>query len=179
MNSEELIKSSKFLSYVLRHKPSVAKVTLDENGWCNVWELISNTNLTFDVLCKVVESNNKKRFEFDGNRNNIRARQGHSVKVDLGYDPVQPPKYLYHGTATKNLDGIYKNGIKSGNRHDVHLSSNKKTAINVGSRHGKPVVIRIRAVDMQEDGHKFYVTENKVWLTDHVPVEYIHVVDFK
>jgi probable RNA 2'-phosphotransferase len=45
--------------------------------------------------------------------------------------------------------------------------------MKVGQRHGKPLVLRIAAGEMQRDGHVFYQSDNGVWLTEHVPLAYI------
>jgi putative RNA 2'-phosphotransferase len=125
------------------------------------------------VLEQVVTENDKQRFEFSADRLKIRARQGHSVQVDLGYNVCAPPKILYHGTTTRNLDSILEQGLVKGKRHHVHLSTNIETMIQVGMRHGKPLVLAVDAARMQVDGFEFFVTENHVWLTDHVPPEYL------
>jgi putative RNA 2'-phosphotransferase len=175
-NPKQLKKKSKFLSAILRHKPELVGVKLDKNGWCDVEDLLKRASgLTADLLDAVVETNNKKRFEFDENKTKIRARQGHSVDVDLNYEPAEPPQYLYHGTALKYKDKILKGGIKKMSRHAVHLSSDTQTAYNVGSRHGKPMILVVCAKSMHESCHKFYLSNNGVWLTDHVPPSFLFV----
>ncbi len=169
---------SKYLSYILRHKPDDAGVVLDDAGWVPVDELLSKIDkngysIWFDRLCHIVGSNDKKRFEFNDDKSMIRASQGHSVKVDLGYSPAEPPEILYHGTALKNLDLIRAKGLVKGNRHHVHLSHDKDTALAVGQRYGKPVLLEILAGTMQKDDFAFYISTNNVWLTESVPVEYI------
>jgi putative RNA 2'-phosphotransferase len=173
MDKYKIKKASKFLSYVLRHKPEKANVKLDIEGWCPVNELLRNTYLTWDLIRNAVEQNDKKRFEFNEKGDKIRARQGHSVDVHLGYKEVVPPDMLYHGTASKYVDSIYKDGIRKMKRHAVHLSGDEETAKKVGSRHGKPAVIVIKSKEMHENGYKFYLTDNGVWLTDFVPERYI------
>ena len=168
---------SKFLSLVLRHQPETLGVTLDENGWTDVGTLLEKLDqkgyaIDLDQLRYVVETNNKKRFAFNDDETQIRANQGHSVEVDLGYVEKVPPLFLYHGTATRFLEAIKANGLKKMNRHHVHLSADKQTAINVGSRHGKPVVLVVRAGDMAAAGYAFYQSDNGVWLTDNVPAAY-------
>ncbi len=172
---------SKFLSLVLRHKPEVIGLNLDEQGWVPTEELISKYNanrhfpITFEELDYVVQHNNKKRFAFNEDNSKIRASQGHSLEIKLNYDPLEPPEFLYHGTALKFLTSIEKTGIEKRNRHHVHLSANLDTALNVGSRHGKPVILKISAQKMHADGHQFFCSENEVWLTEGVPVEYFEV----
>jgi len=169
---------SKFMSLVLRHKPEDIGLQLDEHGWAKVDELISKMNtrgipINFEIINEVVETNDKKRFAFNEDKTLIRASQGHSIEVELNLPEKVPPDTLYHGTATKYLDSILKSGLQKQNRRHVHLSATIETAKAVGSRHGKPVVLVINAKQMLVTGFKFYLSENKVWLTDVVPVEYI------
>jgi putative RNA 2'-phosphotransferase len=171
---------SKLLSLILRHKPETINIKLDEQGWASVQELINQLNknnypVTFEMLEYVVKSNNKSRFSFNEDKTKIRANQGHSVDVALGYGAKEPPEVLYHGTADRFLDSIMKTGLQKKERHHVHLSADRQTPIAVGQRYGKPVVLRILARDMFAAGYNFYQTDNNVWLTDHVPVAYITV----
>jgi putative RNA 2'-phosphotransferase len=173
MNHKELTRKSKFLSLVLRHKPGTIGITLDEHGWVGVQDLLSKSDLTLTTLNIIVEQNNKKRFEFNEDNTKIRARQGHSVDVDLNYEPADPPEYLYHGTVEKFLPDIRSKGLLKMKRHHVHMSPDVETASNVGSRRGKPIILKIAAKRLQETGMKFYVTENNVWLAEHIPSEFI------
>jgi len=178
MNEKEAIRTSKFLSLILRHEPQQVGITLDEAGWVGVQELLDAVNrhgvkLTLDELKYVVDTNTKKRFAFSEDGQRIRASQGHSVEVDLQYSPQTPPEILYHGTATRFLDSIRKDGLKSMARHDVHLSAETKMTIQVGGRHGKPVLLTIRAGDMHRAGHVFKCSANGVWLVSQVPPEFI------
>ena len=180
MNKDQLKKISKGMSYVLRHRPDTIGIELQEGGWIGVDELLAaferaGKPFTLPVLERVVTENDKQRFEFSADRLQIRARQGHSLEVDLGYTACAPPKVLYHGTATRNLDPILKQGLIKGNRHHVHLSTNVETMVQVAMRHGKPVVLAVAAARMHADGFEFFVTENHVWLTDHVPPEFLSV----
>lgn len=177
MNVKDL---SKFLSLVLRHQPEKLGLTLDEHGWANVADLLAalkshNKPSTMADLEYVVENNDKKRFAFNANKTKIRASQGHSIEINLGYAPIVPPEWLYHGTATRFLDSILKEGLNKGNRHDVHLTENPVTGIAVGSRYGKPVILKIKAGEMHAAGHLFYRSDNNVWLTGFVPPEYLEV----
>ena len=169
---------SKLMSLVLRHRPEVIGLQLDENGWANVNELIQKINengtaVDFDTINTVVETNDKKRFAFNEDKTMIRANQGHSVEVELNLNAVIPPDILYHGTAEKNIESILKEGLKKQERQHVHLSLQKETAKAVGSRHGRPVVLNINSKAMAAAGFIFYLSENGVWLVDSVPVEYI------
>lgn len=171
-------KTSKFLSYILRHHPELINLNLDENGWANVDELITkSTNdsqgFTFEELDEIVETNDKKRFIFNGDKTRIRANQGHSIDINLALIPQQPPEFLYHGTAQSNIDSILEKGIEKRNRQHVHLSQDIETATKVGMRHGKPIILTINTEKMFDDGIEFYLSENNVWLTDFVDIKYI------
>lgn len=178
MNEQQKKKTSKFLSYVLRHHPELIHLNLDENGWANVDELIAkSTNdsqgFTFEELDEIVETNDKKRFIFNEDKTRIRANQGHSIDINLALIPQQPPEFLYHGTAQGNINSILEKGIEKRSRQHVHLSQDKETASKVGMRHGKPVILTINTQKMFEDGLEFYLSENNVWLTDFVDIKYI------
>jgi putative RNA 2'-phosphotransferase len=168
-------RTSRFLSLVLRHKPEKIGLELDENGWANVGDILRGLDITFWVLVDIVENNDKQRFAFNHNKTMIRANQGHSIDVDVGLKEVAPPYILYHGTADKFINKIKKTGLLKMNRNHVHLSDNLDTAIKVGLRHGGKActVISVLASDMVRGGHKFYLSENGVWLTDRVPTSYI------
>lgn len=175
---EDEVRISKFLSLVLRHNPALIGLELDANGWASVTELLAKMKakdhgISIDELKHIVETNSKKRFAFNDDFEKIRANQGHSVEVDLGYEKQVPPFELFHGTAQKNLDLILKTGIKKMKRHHVHLSTDKVTAQKVGMRHGKPVILSVNAKGMADSGFDFYLSNNGVWLTDFVPVEFI------
>ncbi|QQE11828.1 RNA 2'-phosphotransferase [Planctomycetota bacterium] len=179
MNLKSMDNISKFLSFVLRHKPETIGLELDEHGWVDVDELIkkaqSECELTFELLERVVEESDKKRFAFSADMQNIRANQGHSVKVDLQLEAKKPPRMLYHGTATRFVDSIMQEGLKAGSRHHVHLSVDVATATAVGKRYGKPCILEVAAGEMFEKEFEFFVSENGVWLTEKVPVKFIHV----
>jgi len=176
MKQEELTKISKYLSYILRHKPESIGIKLSENGWCSIDELIEKTtkfNLTKEVIDIVIQTNDKQRFISNLSSTMIRANQGHSIDIDLGLEPIKPPKRLFHGTAIRFMDSIKKKGITKQNRQYVHLSESISIAWHVGSRHGKPIVLFISSYRMVKDGYKFYKSENNVWLVDNVPIKYI------
>ncbi|MEM5518977.1 RNA 2'-phosphotransferase [Henriciella sp. AS95] len=171
-------RESKFLSLVLRHKPEEIGLQLDKHGWVRVDELLrklkkANRKLSRDELIQLVENNDKKRFTLSEDGLRIRAAQGHSIDVDLGLEPQCPPDELYHGTASANLDAIFSEGLISGRRHQVHLSLDPDTAKRVGQRHGKPVVLRVEAQRMFNDGFEFFRADNGVWLTAKVPATYL------
>jgi putative RNA 2'-phosphotransferase len=178
MTDKETIKASKFLSLILRHEPERVGLKLGEAGWVAVEELLHAVNrngfpLSLDQLKHVVATSDKKRFAFSEDGQRIRASQGHSIEVDLQYAPQTPPDLLYHGTATRFLDGIRKDGLQKMERHDVHLSAETKVTFQVGGRHGKPVLLIIRAGDMHRAGHVFRRSANGVWLVNQVPPEFI------
>lgn len=175
-------KLSKFLSLVLRHSPGAANIALDEHGWANVEELIVGINSTgrkmdMEILEEIVSTDSKGRYSFSQDKTLIRANQGHSIPVDVELKECEPPEFLYHGTASRFLGSIYKEGLKPMGRLYVHLSKDIDTALTVGERHGIPVVLKIRSMDMQRDGHKFYLSENGVWLTKKVDVAYFEQLD--
>jgi len=174
MNKNNIKKVSKFLSLLLRHKPETIGLTLDKNGWANIDELMKKSKhirLTRALIDEVVADNDKQRFIVEGDR--IRANQGHSISVDMEFKAVTPPEMLYHGTATRFLESIMKEGLTKQKRQHVHLSKNIETATAVGKRHGKVVILEVDAKRMFEDGYEFYLSENGVWLTDVVPVGYL------
>ncbi|MFZ6011121.1 MAG: RNA 2'-phosphotransferase [Bacteroidota bacterium] len=178
ITEKENNKISKFLSLVLRHQPEKIDIQLDENGWTDVAILINQANkngfaITKEILRHVVDTNAKKRFAFNDDRTRIRASQGHSVEIELGYAPQPPPEILYHGTTETSVSSILAIGLEKRSRHHVHLSADAEIATKVGQRYGKPVVLRIAAMQMFKDGYQFYMSENHVWLTDHVPAKYI------
>ena len=166
----DIIRKGKRLAFLLRHDKDYQ---FDEHGWREVSDLIANHGYTMELLDEIVETNNKKRYEYSEDKSKIRARQGHSVNVDVELKEVIPPDILYHGTAETTLSAIMKEGIIKGSRLHVHLSQTEETALNVGKRHGKPVVLRINAGQMKQDGIKFYLSNNGVWLTEYVSPKYI------
>lgn len=174
MEEKEIINKGKHLAFLLRHdKEAFDNGLIDKNGWRNVKELISNQKYTKELLDIIVSTNNKKRYEYNADKTKIRARQGHSINVDVELKEEIPPSILYHGTSTKFLESIYKQGIIHGSRLYVHLSKDEDTALNVGSRHGTPYALKINAEQMVKDGVKFYLSNNNVWLTDFVDKKYI------
>jgi len=179
MTDKETIQTSKFLSLILRHEPERVGLKLGDAGWVAVDELLSAVNrngkaLTLEQLQHIVATSDKKRYAFSEDGLRIRANQGHSVEVDLQYAPQTPPEILYHGTATRFLDGIRTAGLQKMGRHDVHLSAETKVTMQVGGRHGKPVLLIIRAGEMHRAGHVFRCSANGVWLVSEVPPQFIN-----
>ncbi|WP_312202250.1 RNA 2'-phosphotransferase [Kosakonia cowanii] len=177
--SKKSTDTSKFLSYVLRHEPEAIELTLDKEGWAVIDDLILRAGnkgyaLDKDLIFNVVESSEKKRFTISEDGLRIRAAQGHSTQqVNITYAEKTPPDILYHGTATRFIAQIREQGLLPLSRQYVHLSSDEDTAIQVGQRYGKPVLLKIKAMDMYDKGFKFYQADNGVWLTEHVPCEFI------
>ncbi|MET0398621.1 MAG: RNA 2'-phosphotransferase [Longimicrobiaceae bacterium] len=173
-----LVRASRFLSLVLRHRPEHVGIALDPAGWVPVDELLaaarrSGFALDRAMLERVVAENDKRRFAFSADGARIRASQGHSVDVDLGLTAQAPPAVLFHGTATRFLESIRREGLRPGSRTHVHLSPDEATARTVGRRHGAPVVLRVAAGDMHRDGHELVLSENGVWLARTVPAMYL------
>ncbi len=174
---KENIRISKYLSLILRHKPYIANISLDNHGWANVEELLEGIKPKYNIdlkrLEEIVREDNKQRYSFDSTHSLIRANQGHSINIDLELKEQKPPQILWHGTGGKSAPSILKNGILPMSRQFVHLSKDIPTAIQVGKRHGKPVIFKIDSEEMFNQGYKFYLSENKIWLTNFIPPEFI------
>ena len=177
---KQLTNISKLISMVLRHKPEAVGITLDEHGWANVQELISGVNntdrrnaLDMETLEEIVRTDNKQRYSFNEDHTLIRANQGHSIPVDVDLEEKTPPDVLWHGTGEKYVSSIDRQGLIPKSRLYVHLSADIETAKKVGSRHGKPVIYTIDCRKMAEDGYRFYLSANGVWLTKSVPPQYL------
>ena len=168
---------SKFISLILRHKPETVGIELDEHGWANVCELIEGISKEYDfnmeMLEEIVKTDEKQRYSFNDDKSLIRANQGHSIPVDVELEKVEPPEYLWHGTGEKYVSSIDKQGLIPKSRLYVHLSSDEETAINVGKRHGKPVLYKIKSKEMWQNGYEFFLSKNGVWLTKEVSVSYL------
>ncbi|MFT3978998.1 MAG: RNA 2'-phosphotransferase [Ferruginibacter sp.] len=178
MEDKKLKSASKFLSLILRHQPQLIGLTLDENGWADVDELLDKIkehgeDLSKGLLETIVVTNDKKRFAFNKDHSRIRASQGHSVGIDLALKPQSPPDILWHGTIKNFIPLIQQNGLVKMNRQHVHLSADEDTAKKVAGRRGKPVLLAIRAKEMSDKGCSFYLSENGVWLTDGVSPSFI------
>ena len=169
--------TSKFIALILRHKPEVIGITLDEHGWADVGELIKGVSrthpLTMDILEQIVAEDEKQRYSFSEDKTRIRANQGHSIAVDVELEKVMPPEHLFHGTGQKYVESIDAIGLIPKNRLYVHLSADEETAVRVGARHGKPVVYQVASGHMEREGFTFFRSVNGVWLTKEVPVRYL------
>ncbi len=174
----DVVRISKFLSLVLRHAPEKAGLTLDAAGWVAVEDLLAGcaragSPITRGQLDEIVRSSDKQRFALSPDGTRIRANQGHSVEVRLDYAARTPPEVLYHGTATRFVGAIREQGLVKGARHHVHLSADEETARKVGQRHGKPVILTVRAGEMSRQGREFFLSANGVWLTESVPAAWL------
>lgn len=178
MSEKEL---SKFISLILRHKPEVIGISLDEHGWADVDELISGISKTTPIdkkiLEKIVAEDEKQRYSFNEDRTLIRANQGHSIPVDVELEKKNPPNILWHGSAEKYEQSIDEQGLIPKSRLYVHLSSDIETAVKVGKRHGKPVIYRVDTKKMLEEGYDFFQSVNGVWLVKSVPVKFLEKVN--
>ncbi|WP_284086342.1 RNA 2'-phosphotransferase [Acinetobacter pittii] len=171
---------SQYLSFILRHKPEEIGLTLDLEGWANIEELISksqpvkNVALDEEIIKTIVSNSDKKRFQISDDGKLIRAVQGHSTtSVDITLNKLKPPTYLYHGTTQRFIDSIKEQGLISKDRQYVHLTENRDTALTVGARYGKPEILVIDTLKMHDSGFEFFQAENGVWLSKHVPIEFI------
>ncbi len=175
-----LTDTSRFISLILRHKPETIGICLDEHGWAQVDELINGIAKTrpfdMEMLEEIVRTDEKQRYSFNEDKTLIRANQGHSIPVDVELEQKLPPDILWHGTGEKYVVSIDEQGLLPKSRLYVHLSGDYETAVKVGSRHGKPVIYKVNARQMQADGYVFYQSVNGVWLTKHVPVKYLKKV---
>jgi len=182
MDERERTQRSKFLSLILRHQPELVGITLDAQGWVDVEVLLAacarqRRRFTRAELDELVATSPKRRFAYSDDGRRIRASQGHSVDVELGYTPSTPPDVLYHGTVALALPAIREGGLLKMSRHHVHLSADRATAENVGGRRGAPIILRVDAAAMHAAGHAFCKSANGVWLTDHVPPAFIDFRD--
>lgn len=181
MDDRRRVRVSKYLAKHLRHKPERLELALQPGGWVQIDQLLEACRTRGMVIGRaeleeVVATSDKRRFAIDPSGERIRAQQGHSVPVDLGYEPTVPPGLLYHGTARASLDAIFADGLERGRRHQVHLSPDVETARRVGARHGRPAVLEVDAAGLHRDGVPLYLSGNDVWLVDEVPPAYLRVV---
>lgn len=169
---------SKYMSLILRHKPEVIGICIDEHGWANVEKLIqgiakNNHGFNMEALEEIVKTDNKQRYSFNDDKTLIRANQGHSIQVDVELEEKEPPNVLYHGTGEKYVASIDQDGLIPKSRLYVHLSKDVKTARAVGRRHGKEIIYSVNSAQMYKDGYKFYLSKNGIWLTKKAPMKYL------
>jgi len=180
VNGKERTRIGKYLSYVLRHRPDAIGLELDAGGWCEISELVrcaaaDGREFTREMIDEVAATDGKARFAVSDDGLRLRASQGHSIPVDLGLSPAAPPGRLFHGTARRFLESIMREGLRPGSRQLVHLSADEETAVKVGRRHGKPVVLFVDAAGMAAAGKEFFLSENGVWMTAGVPSVFLRV----
>lgn len=166
-------RKSRRLSYILRHCPESIGLELDDHGQGDVQKILDALNITLKQLDAIVREDGKQRYSYNEDHTRIRANQGHSIPVNVDLTEVQPPDILYHGTATRFVPSILQEGILSMSRLYVHLSQDIETAKKVGSRHGEPYVSTIDTKQMYEDGYKFYLSENNIYLTKIIPTKFL------
>ena len=182
MKEQNLNKISKYLSLLLRHSPETAGIEIDyHGGWTDTAVLLEKINqsgkyhLDMQTLEEIVKTDSKQRYSFNSDKSKIRANQGHSIPVDLGLKEQVPPEILWHGTAERFLNSIFEKGLLPMSRQYVHLSKDEETAVIVGKRHGKPSILEVKSGEMHRQGYSFYLSENGVWLTEHVPPEFLTI----
>ncbi len=170
----EDVELSKLVAWMLRHDPAGAGIAVDDAGWAAVSDVVAACRARGHAidegdLVALVVASGKARYALDAAQRRIRAQQGHSFPVALGYVPARPPPRLYHGTVARFIAAIEREGLLPKQRHDVHLSEDVATALEVGRRRGDPVVLEVDAAAMHADGHVFSCTPNGVWLVAAVP----------
>jgi len=170
---------SRFLSLVLRHAPESLDLQLDESGWARVSDLIDGMKrqgkrMDLPRLVHLVDASSEKRFEFSDDGLFIRATTGHSILLQRNHVEQAPPRWLYHGTSSTSMPAIVRHGIGKQSRDFVHLWSDRATAKKSAARHDKAIVLEVAAQLMVQHGYRFFVTENHIWLTDHVPPDYLN-----
>ena len=174
--AKTIINLGRQIAGLLRHHPEKKGLTVNKNGWSSTKLLCEALGIEIDSLDEVVDTNNKKRFEYSKDKKLIRAVQGHSLDVDVGLEKKTPPDELYHGTSLENKLYLTNSGISPMERIYVHLSENTSTAIQVGKRHGEPSILRVDTKQMHDDGYSFYQSRNGVWCTDYIPTKYFSVM---
>ena len=173
---------SRYIALLLLHHPEKAGLCLDEHGWVEVEALIQGVRRRYPefnraVLDEIVARDSKQRYAYNQDKTCIRANQGHSIPVDVELKQALPPTILYHGTGEKYVESIQKVGLIPKSRLYVHLSTDIQTAIQVGKRHGQPVIYQIDTQQMIHDGFIFYISANHIWLTKAVPVQYLKIIE--
>jgi putative RNA 2'-phosphotransferase len=185
LTEKELTNVSRFLALILRHEPQLINLDLDKQGWGSINDIVANApshlgNLSAEVIGQVVALNDKGRYAISPDGQNIRALQGHSIAVDLQLKATEPPAILYHGTVEGFMPSILKHGLLPRSRQNVHLSVDTETAIRVaGRRKGKTVLLSVDCKAMLDDGCEFYLSENKVWLTNEVDPRYLRTLELQ
>lgn len=170
---------SKTISYALRHAPWKFELELDQEGWVETDQLLFALNentqrqpVSLSHIQHIIDTSEKKRFEIKEDK--IRATYGHSLQNKIKMTENEPPEILYHGTAKRFITSIREKGLIPKGRQYVHLSSDRETAVMVGSRRDKkPVILKIAAQKARRNGVLFYEGNDKVWLADAIEAKYI------
>ncbi|HEY8749542.1 MAG TPA: RNA 2'-phosphotransferase [Tepidisphaeraceae bacterium] len=171
---------SRAVSHALRHEPWLYELELDEEGWADVGALLTSlrqespswSDLTEFDLTEMIRASSKQRHELVNGR--IRALYGHSLPGKLHRTPAMPPARLFHGTSPTTEPRIRESGLLPMGTQYVHLSLDEETAIAVGRRKSSdPIILLVRAEDAWKAGVVFYMGNEKVWLVDRVPPEFI------
>lgn len=174
-----VVRISKLLALALRHDPSALGITLDAQGFAEldaVLEGLARTGLVTsrDELEDLVATSDASRFALSPDGDRIRATHGHSIEVDLGLSPAEPPEVLLHGTSMRFARAIARDGLVRGARTHVHLAADERVALRVAQRRAGPhALFAVRARDMHGEGHVFVQSEGGVWLVDHVPPPFL------
>jgi len=181
MGPEYLKSLGKFLSLILRHKPEVAGIKLDKNGWASVDDLIEGVTdkgreIDLPILEMLVATDEKQRYSSNDDKTAIRANQGHSVKVDLELEPIKPPKILFYGTVDRYIESIMRKGLEPQSRNHIHLSETEASVFDEGERQNDSIVFKIFSGAMYRDGHHFFQSANGVWLVEKVPNKYLDIL---
>lgn len=179
LNKKEQTSVSKFMSLILRHKTKNFGLESDSYGLVLIKDLLKILKKRFPEITQseiesVVKNCPKKRFEIKGKR--IRARYGHSLKIDLDAKPIKPPQFLYHGTSPSFVRKIKREGLKPMRRQYVHLSKTIEEAIEVGKRKSNyTIVFKIFAQRAFEKGIQFY-DMGEVVLAESIPREFLKIL---
>ncbi|MDD7939316.1 RNA 2'-phosphotransferase [Actinomycetospora lutea] len=165
------VRLSKRMSRAVRHDPARVGLVLDAAGWTPVDALCRALGVSAGEVEDVVANGSKQRYELaDGH---IRARYGHSLPGHVDMPPAAPPPVLFHGTGESTVEAILREGLHAGGRQYVHLSPSEATACEVGTRHGRPVVLTVDARAAAADGAVFRRGNDDTWLTDDLDPRYL------
>jgi putative RNA 2'-phosphotransferase len=190
LTPEQRLRLSKLMSALLRHIPHEAGLRLDEEGWVEVAELarairerwrnrVLYSFVRPEHIIAVAATDKRGRFQLSPDGRRIRASYGHSVGVKLGYRSLpwsEVPRVLYHGTVRRNLGSIMEKGLLPMRRLMVHLAANRETAVEVGRRHGRDVVVLLVDTEcLRRHGIPVYRASPVIYLAERVPPDCIRV----
>jgi putative RNA 2'-phosphotransferase len=178
MSDARLVRISKLMSLILRHKPEQFGVILDAEGYAPIDDVVravreSMPDASIDDLRGVVAciEPDKARFSIEGS--DIRANYGHSLRDRIEQPRVVPPEVLLHGTSESVVQGIRRDGIQPMRRQYVHLTTNRDLAGRVGGRRGRATVLEVEALRAFKAGLIFYRANESFWLADFIPPAFI------